>query len=851
MLFRSGGVNWTLADLAPGAEATLELAWQADAIGGLIHTATVTAFEFDAHPEDNTATVVVEARAVADLALAFTPPAGRVVPGVPAQYAFTVTNRGPVEATQVVLSHPVPDGLTVRALTTTQGTVELADNQVVATLGTLALEATATVTLEFEAAAPGAVSGQAAVTAFEVDPEPGDNARDFAFPVEPPADLAVVLALEPATVLLTREATLTVRATNAGPFDATGVRVTLARPEGLAFGAAEASQGTVETAPDTLHFVLGDLSAGAVATGRVYLAATLPGVWTNRVTVLADQPDLDPANNESLAPLEVVPAVDLATLQTLPDPPLVAGREFPLVLTLTNRGPLAATGVRLMSLLPARFEVLNVEGLDDACTVQDGALTCDLGELAAGAASAVTLTVRAPQPGPFTNRVSLAADQADLEPADNTSELVARIESDADLALTCSSEPEAPAVEQPFRVVATVHNRGPYPATGVTVRMLLPPGVILLTVHPAQGTWELQGAEVLVTLGELPVEGLALVEFELLPTASGSHAMRLEVVGIEPDLEPGNNHCETGVAVPPTANLALTLAALPGLSTPGQPFQLLVTVTNRGPETARQLVVNGEAPAGLELLSATFDFGDWEAQHGGWVWRLEELPPGTAESLTLTWQAASLGDFTHRASVTAPEADPDLADNQAEAAVAVRPSANLTLRLEGPASPVRRDGLTTYLWRLENQGPEPATAVVLAHPLPAAFALETLHADAGAAEFADGRVTWRVPELAPDAAASLQVTVTPLSAGAVQLTATAASDENDPDPQDNHVDATVEVFDLADLAVSLAASPESPLWRQDAQLEAAVKHLQNLIAKEPRPVPPPPPHPDKSFKPAR
>ena len=828
----AGGVNWSLMELAPGAEATLELAWQADATGSLTNTATVTAFEFDAHPEDNTAAVGVEARAVADLALVFSPPAGRVVLGVPAQYAFTLTNRGPVEATQVVLTHPVPAGLTVRALVATQGTVELAEDRVVAALGTLAAEATATVTLEFEAAAPAAVSGQAAVTAFEVDPEPGDNTLDFAFAVEPPADLAVTLALEPATVLLTREATLTVLAINAGPFDATGVRVMLARPEGLAFGAAEVSQGTVETAPDLVHFELGDLAAGTVATGRVQLAGTLPGVWTNHVTVRADQPDLDPSNNESLAPLEVAPAVDLAAFQTLPDPPLVAGREFPLVLTLTNRGPLAATGVRLVSLLPAGLEVLNVQGPDDACTVQDGELTCDLGELAADAATAVTLTLRAPQPGLFTNVVSLAADQADLELADNTSELVGQIEPDAGLALACSSEPAAPAVGQPFRVLATVHNRGPYPASAVVLRAWLPPAVTLLTVRPSRGTWELQDTEVLVALGELPVEGLAEVEFELLPTASGAQAVRLEIAGAEPDLEPGNNLCEAGVDVPLTADLALTLAALPALTSPGQPFQFQVIVTNRGPENAHQLVINGETPAGLELQSATFDVGDWEARPDGWVWRLEELPAGTAEPLTLTWLASDLGDFTHRAGVTAQEADPDSADNQAEATVAVRPSANLTLRLEGPAGPVRRDGPITYLWRLENQGPEPATAVVLAHLLPAAFALEALHAEAGEAEVAEDQVTWRVPELTPDAVASLQVTVTPQTAGTVSLTATVASAENDPDPQDNRVEATLEVLDLADLAVSLAVSPESPLWRQDAQLEVTVTNRGPHTATE-------------------
>jgi tricorn protease len=43
--------------------------------------------------------------------------------------------------------------------------------------------------------------------------------------------------------------------------------------------------------------------------------------------------------------------------------------------------------------------------------------------------------------------------------------------------------------------------------------------------------------------------------------------------------------------------------------------------------------------------------------------------------------------------------------------------------------------------------------------------------------------------------------------------------------------------------------PHETFKGRDAQLEAAVKHLQELIAKDPRPVPPTPKYPDKSFKP--
>ena len=41
--------------------------------------------------------------------------------------------------------------------------------------------------------------------------------------------------------------------------------------------------------------------------------------------------------------------------------------------------------------------------------------------------------------------------------------------------------------------------------------------------------------------------------------------------------------------------------------------------------------------------------------------------------------------------------------------------------------------------------------------------------------------------------------------------------------------------------------PHETFNGRDAQLEAAVAHLQKLIDEDPRDVPPPPPYPDKSF----
>jgi tricorn protease len=42
--------------------------------------------------------------------------------------------------------------------------------------------------------------------------------------------------------------------------------------------------------------------------------------------------------------------------------------------------------------------------------------------------------------------------------------------------------------------------------------------------------------------------------------------------------------------------------------------------------------------------------------------------------------------------------------------------------------------------------------------------------------------------------------------------------------------------------------PHATFAGSDAQLDAAIKYLQEEIQKDPRPVPPPPPYPNKSFK---
>ncbi len=834
-------VRWAVDTLAPGEAVRLDVVLEAAATGFLTNRATVSAFEFDAAPDDNAAEAAVEIRPVADLVLAFEPPAGRAVLGLPARYTLTVSNAGPATARAVELVHPVPAGLTPRELEAGSGTAELEAGRIIFRPDPLEAGAVATLHVDWVAETPGEIAGRAEVAAFEVDPQPADNATHWVLQVEPPADLALALALDPPLVLLSRDARLTWTATNTSAFPAPEARVVLTLPEGLEVGATDVSQGGVEALPDgRMLFALGELPAGAAATGQVQLLTTRPGEFELHADLAAAPPDLEPANNSAAATLTVAPAVDLHLAAEAPGPWL-AGRESAVALTVSNRGPLTATGVRFRASLPEAWELAGVEGLEDGCTLEGTGLQCTLEDLPAGASQALRLLLRPPAPEPFDLEFSVQADPADLEPADNLAPLAVQVEGEADLALECPAPPTPPLVGQAVTLAVRLFNHGPYPAAGVVLHAQLPADASLLAVRPEPLPWEVHEATVSVNVGELAVATAAEVEFEVRFGQVGPRAVPFTLSAATPDLLPENDACTLALEVLPAANLGLSVQSLPEPTSPGWLTRLLVTVTNRGPEIARQVVVTGTPPATLEFQGVTFDLGLWQPGPEGWTWTLEEVPPGTAAELETEWLPTTPGTWTHAVTVSAQEPDPDPADNAIAAPITVRLVADLSLRGEAPPAPVRREVPTHYTLHLENRGPESATAVEVVHHFPDTFHLDAVTSAPGEVVTEAGRVVWRPGDLVPEAVARLDLTVTPQQSGAFALTAEVLSDQNDPTAEDRRLALPVTVLDRADLAVFLSVTPGAPLWNQDVVLELLVTnrgpHTATAVAlRQPPPL---------------
>jgi uncharacterized repeat protein (TIGR01451 family) len=90
-------------------------------------------------------------------------------------YSVLVTNSGPFDAPNVILSDPLPPGLAYKSSTTTKGTIGANGNVVTANLGILSMGASATVTVNATPQVLGTITNVISVVSDYPDQDTSDN----------------------------------------------------------------------------------------------------------------------------------------------------------------------------------------------------------------------------------------------------------------------------------------------------------------------------------------------------------------------------------------------------------------------------------------------------------------------------------------------------------------------------------------------------------------------------------------------------------------------------------------------------------------------------------------------------
>jgi uncharacterized repeat protein (TIGR01451 family) len=215
--------------------------------------------------------------------------------------------------------------------------------------------------------------------------------------------------------------------------------------------------------------------------------------------VRGEQPDPNPANDRSEASTTIVPpppappapparvvpqGFDLAIVKQVNGGGRAAvGGTLRYTLRVTNAGPASANGVTVTDTLPRGLDPLRATVAGGRCTVRGQLVRCALGTLTAGQGRMIALRTRVLASGTIRNTATVAADSADLNPANDASTVPVSVPVPrATLALSKRVVGRGLVVRgAAVRYRVTVKNTSSAAATGVVVCDQLPEGLSLLS----------------------------------------------------------------------------------------------------------------------------------------------------------------------------------------------------------------------------------------------------------------------------------------------------------------------------------------------------------------------------------
>lgn len=227
---------------------------------------------------------------------------------------------------------------------------------------------------------------------------------------------------------------------------------------------------------------------------------------------------------------------------------------------------------------------------------------------------------------------------------------------DIDLSLTKTIDKSPPLVSDNVRFTLTVTNEGPSGATSVEVTDLLPSGYTYVTdngegaYNEATGIWN---------VGSLASGSSTSLNILAKVNASGDYDNTAQITGYDQtdiDSTPNNDapgeDDQDGVSVipEPLVDISVTKTVDEFIPEVGEEIVFSITVQNDGPSDATNVVVTDVLASGYQLVNAAPSVGTYNSTNGSWV--VGNLANGDLETLEVTVQVLSTGDYVNTAELT-------------------------------------------------------------------------------------------------------------------------------------------------------------------------------------------------------
>ncbi|MET1259864.1 gliding motility-associated C-terminal domain-containing protein [Flagellimonas sp. DF-77] len=805
-------LTWSGLSITNGASIALSFDATVNASGSYENSAEIIAndtFDIDSTPnndligEDDQDTAEVTVLS-ADLSLDKTVVPSIASVGQTVVFTLEVSNSGNTSATGVALADNVPEGFTV-------GTINNGGVQSGNTINWTGLSVAdgGSTSVSFEATVnaptsnPNAYFNSAEITAsdqFDPDSEPANDdgdqneddedgvlvqleTLDLELSITNSSPSGTVGALVDYTVSVTNN-----DATENG--DASGVAVVIELPSGFEIVTGSISNGGVYNPGDGtiswngLSIANGDTldldyQVTVLGTGSY---TTIGQITASDLTDTDSSPnndDGDQSEDDEDSVSFSLQTADLSLDKSVSPSTANIGDTVTFTLALTNSGTDDATGVSLQDMVPQGYTIntINNGGIQSGNAINWSGVTVTNGSTTS---VSFTATVNAPSgtPNEYRNTAQVTAsdqidpdsdpgnDDGDQSEDDEDSAQVSLEQIDLELDLSASATSGNSGDTLTYTV--SVFNNDAIEngnASGVAVTVIVPSGLTIVTGSISNGGVYNPGDGSIRWSDLVIANGSTLdLEYQVTVQESGDFTTTGQITGSDlPDTDstPNNDDGDQSEDDEDNASFALQAsdlsltkdisAASSGSPNIGDTVTFELTVTNSGPDTATNVRVEDEIPAGLTLVS--INNGGTAIANTFLSWEIASLPVG---STTVTYEVsvnAPLGipdEYLNIAEIAAsdqtdPDSDPfnddgDQSEDDEDFYLLTPQQIDLELDIAISDSEPNVGDTVTFTITIDNLGDVTATNVAIQDLIPAGFGNITSIDNGGS--FGGGAVSW-------------------------------------------------------------------------------------------------------------
>ncbi len=530
------GVTWstwsgsyTLGTVQPNATVTVLIRGQIGSsfTGTIANTASVDSDNPDPDPSNNSSTTNTPVETSADISMKKTAGGASVNPREVLTYTLTVSNAGPSDARNVVMSDTVSTLLSGVQYSTNNGVTWSAWPGRY-TVGTLATGASLSILIRGTVvdSAAGSIVNTAKASSDTPDPDPDNNTSTTDTPITELADVSIVKAATPVPATAGSLLTYTLTATNAGPSSAQNVIVSDTLPGRLTNPEYSVDAGITWNAW-TGSYVIGTMTSGATKTivirGTVDMTTT--GSISNTATVASDTPDPDPSNNTSTSTIDVLNFARLNVTKAVDRAYADIGDTISYTMDIVNVGNVNANNVSFVDVIPSEVAyVANSLVLDGIPISGTPGSRIALPSLAPGnhiLAFSVTV-VAIPAVNPIPNSATFTYDYIPLPggtpvaPIQTTTNVVTTLVNNADVVTVKSVDKENATCGDVVNYTVVLNNTGNVIAQNVSLTDSIPAGSELVAGSVTiNGIPQPDATPESLVIGSIPAHGQVIVGFRV------------------------------------------------------------------------------------------------------------------------------------------------------------------------------------------------------------------------------------------------------------------------------------------------------------------------------------------------